>query len=495
VKPARLILFLAAGVAALAALAGLLLWLALPTLIEAEVKKRARDQGVELTLGTLDFGWEWAELRASKAELIGVSGLALGIDRLNVELDGTKLTRLDFTGLSVEASGSVPALALSLGAWSKRYPSAFALPVSARGVTVRFRPEPRQAVWLELAGGTVATTPAGSIVAAEHAKIAGIDVGRIGATWTATASSVALGLGETDLARAPVRVAVDLSSPRPRLAFQLVPTPLERLAGPFAAALPVRGVSASATVALEFADKTAQYPEKGAAHIELHGWIPPHPAELDGFVFGDTTVVDSTLAFSPDGKSVALDPTHLTAGRFELGGKGSLVRDAEAATLALDLTGALPCDALASAAAESRVGRLLGRPQGSRAGSVARQAIGGTVGVRVQVTASTKNLAGASVKRSIGIGCGLKPLTLDDILRLGETLLPTDLSELQQDIVKLTPKLPNGAPLIPSVLPPLPPLPTSLAELGLPPPPAPRPSAKPGVTKPAPSAKPGSTKK
>ena len=139
-KPARLLLILGAGFVALAGLAALLLWLALPTLIQAEVKKRAREQGVELTLGTLDFGWEWAELRASKATLVGVSGFELGIDRLNVDLDGTKLTRLDFTGLTVDASGSAPALALSLGAWTKRYPSSFALPLSARGVTVRFRP-------------------------------------------------------------------------------------------------------------------------------------------------------------------------------------------------------------------------------------------------------------------------------------------------------------------------------------------------------------------
>jgi hypothetical protein len=494
VKPARLLLILGAGCVALIALFSVLMWLALPTLIEAEVKKRAREQGVELTLGTLDFGWEWAELRKSKAVLIGVPGLELGIDRLNVDLDGTKLTRLDFTGLTLEASGSVPALALSLGAWSKKYPSAFALPLSARNVSVRFRPEPSQPAWLELSGGTVATTAAGTIVAAEHTQLAGIDVGRVGATWTATASSVALGLGESDLARAPVRVAVDLSSARPKLAFQLVPTALERLAGPFAVALPVHGVSASATVALEFANAAAEFPEKGAAHLELHGWIPPHPAELDGFVFGDTTVVDTTLAFSPDGKRVTLDPTHLTAGRFELAGPGSLVRDADAATLDLDLKGALPCDALASAAAESRVGRLLGRVQGGRAGSVARQAIGGTVSIRVQISASTKNLAGASLKRSIGIGCGLKPLTLDDVLRLGETLLPADLSELQEDIVKLTPKLPNGAPLIPSILPPLPPLPLPALPTNLPdftrPPPAAT-SARPGA---ATSARPGASK-
>lgn len=454
-KPARLLLLLAGAFVALCIAASVVVWLALPGFIEREVKKRALAQGVELTLGTLDFGWEWAELRSCKARLVGVDGLELGIERLNTELEGTKLTRVDFTGLAANASGSLPSLALALGAWSKRYPTTYALPLSARGVTVSFRPDPAGPVWLELSGGTVATTPAGTVVAAEHTRVAGLDVGRVGATWTTTATSVALGLGEADLAKAPLRAAVDLSGPRPRIGFELVQTPLEKLAGPFAAALPVHGVSASASLSLEFASKEASLPEKGAARVELHGWVPPHPAELDGFVFGDITLFETGLLFAPDGKSVALDPTRLSAGKFVLEGKGSLAREGDAGTLALDLRGALPCDALASAAAESRVGRLLGRVQGTRAGSVARQAIGGSVGVRVQVNADTRNLAAAGIKRSIGIGCGLKPLTLGDALRLGEELLPSDLSELSEDLEKLTPKLPNGAPLLPSSLPPL----------------------------------------
>src|SRR5689334_19910024 len=222
-------------------------------LIEAEVLKRARDQGIELKFGELDCGWEWAQLKGVQATLIGVDGLRLGIDRLDAELDGAKLTRVDFTGMKVEATGSLPALALALGAWSKRFPSAYSLPISARGVGVVWRPAADQPAWLELKGGTIAKTPAGTVVAAEHALVAGIDVGRVGATWVPTATSIALGLGETDLARAPIRVAVDFSLPKPRLSFELAQTTFERLAGPFAVALPVRGVSASATVGLEFA--------------------------------------------------------------------------------------------------------------------------------------------------------------------------------------------------------------------------------------------------
>jgi hypothetical protein len=331
-------------------------------------------------------------------------------------------------------------------------------------VSVAWRPEPTEPPWLELKGGTIARTPAGTVVAAEQALVAGANVGRVGASWATSASSIAFGLGETDLAKAPVKLQVDFSLPKPRLTFELAPTSLERLAGPFAVVLPVHGVSASANAAVEFASQAATQPERGSARAELHGWIPPHPAELDGFVFGDTTSLATNLAFSPDGKTLTLSETSIKAGKFVLTGGGSLVRSAEEARLTLDLRGALPCDALAEVAAESRVGRLLGKPQGARAGNVARQAIGGSVGVRVQVDGSTKNLAGASLKRSIGIGCGLKPLTLADIARLGESLLPSDLSELADDLQKLTPKLPDGTPIIPSgaFAIPLPPLPTNL---------------------------------
>jgi hypothetical protein len=455
-------LLLGAAAVALFAAAGVVIWLALPSLVEREVVRRARDQGVELTFGSLDFGWNWAELQHVKATLIGVPDLALTIDRLDADLDGTKLTRVDLTALKIDAQGSLTALALAFGAWAKHFPAAFSLPLAATRVSATFRPDPTRPIWLELQRGSITSTPGGSIVAAEHTIVAGADVGRVGATWIPTATNVALGLGESDLSRAPLRMTIDLSAPKPKVGFALALTPLERLAAPFAVTLPVHGVAASASAGFEFASKEATLPERGAARAELHGWIPPHPAELDGFVFGDTTTLETNLAFAPDGKSVTLADTRLTAGKFALTGGGHLVRTSDAAELALDLRGALPCDALASAAAQSRVGRLLGRVQGERAGSVAHQAIGGSVGVRVEITASTKNIAAASIKRGIGIGCGLKPLSLEDVARLGETLLPSDLSELADDVHKLTPKLPDGTPLVPSGLLPLPPGPGAL---------------------------------
>jgi hypothetical protein len=455
-KTRRLVLALALGFLLLLGLAAAVLWVMVPRLIEREVVGRARDQGIELELGALDFGWEWARITQSKARLIDVEGLTLRIDTLDVELDGFELKGLAFNGLGVEADGALPKLALELGAWTKRFPNAYALPVSARGVKLEWRPEPGRP-WLELTGGSIASTSAGTVVSAEGTRVAGADVGRVGATWTKTASSVVLGLGETDVTKSPLRVDVDFASPRPKVVLKLASTPLERLADPFAVKLPVQGVSATADVTLEFASSEAEMPERGVARGELRGWIPPHPAELDGFVFGDTTVLETKLEFAPDGSHVKLDQTRLTAGKFVLNGGGTLAREADQARLTLDLRGSLPCDALAGVAAESRLGRLLGQPAGKTAGSVARQVVGGSVSIRVQVDGSTRDLDAAKVTRSIGIGCGLKPLTLEDLRRLGETLRLDELSKLPEELNRMFPgALPSGLPPAPSGFPAIP---------------------------------------
>ena len=477
-KTRRLLLALALGFLLLIGLAAAVLWVMVPRLIEREVVSRARDQGIELELGALDFGWEWARITQSKARLIDVQGLTLRIDTLDVDLDGFDLKGLAFNGLAVEADGSLPKLALELAAWTKRFPQAYALPVSARGVKVEWRPEPGRP-WLELSGGSIASTAAGTVVTAEGTRVAGANVGRVGATWTKTASSVVLGLGETDAAKSPLRIDVDFTAARPKVVLKLAPTPLERLADPFAVKLPVQGVSATAEMTLEFAAREAEMPERGVARGELRGWIPPHPAELDGFVFGDTTVVESQLEFAPDGSQAKLVETRITAGKFVLSGGGTLSRESDQAHLALDLRGSLPCDALAGVAAESRLGRLLGQPAGKTAGSVARQIIGGSVSVRVQVDGGTRDLDAARVTRSIGIGCGLKPLTLDDLRRLGETLRLDELSKLPEELNKLSekfpgalpsglppapsgfPAIPSGFPRIPSSFPKLPPFPSA----------------------------------
>jgi hypothetical protein len=455
----RALLLLAAVLVAGLGLLVVLAVVFVPRLVEREVVERAREQGVELEFEELDFGWEWATLTTVRARLIGVEGVEIAIDTLEAELEDTELTSVAMTGVKLDAQGSVPALVVSLGAWSKRYPDTYALPLSAKGVSVVYRPQAGAAPWLELAGGTLASTSVGAVFVADDSKLAGAAVGRIGAAWSATASSVALGLGESELGKAPLRVDVDAGA-NPKLRLRLVSTPLDKLAAPFAIQLPVKDVSGSADVELAFGSREAVAPVGGSAHFELKGFIPPHPVELDGFVFGDTTTFDTKLAIDPTLTEITLSESRVVAGRFELKGGGSIRRDATTAQALLDLSGALPCDALAQAATESRLRRLLDLATTKKAGAAARRLIGGSVGVRVRMQADIRNLADAKVERSIGIGCGLKPVTLEELLSIGESLLPEELSKLPEDLGKIgeaagLPPLPSALPL-PSGLPPLP---------------------------------------
>jgi ADP-dependent NAD(P)H-hydrate dehydratase / NAD(P)H-hydrate epimerase len=492
VKRWRALLLLGAALAVVAVLLGAVALVLVPRYITREAIRRAREHGIELELGTLDYGWEWASISNAKARLVGVNGVLLRIDQLVVDLDGANVTRLDFVGLGVEADGSLPALLLEVSAWTKRYPSAYTLPLTARNVSVAWRPEPGRP-WLEIEGATVATTPASTVVVAEHTRVAGIDIGRAGTTWSAKQSSVALGLGEAELEKSPLRLDADLSIPKPRVTATLAPMALDRLAGPFAVALPVQGVTASATLTLDFASRDAALPESGLVKLTLDGFIPPHPPELDGFVFGRTTTVESKLGFAPDGKTLTLSETSVTAGKFVLKGGGTLTREPSELKVSLALDGALPCDALAQAAAESRLGRLLGRLSGQKGGRLARQVVGGTVAVRVTIEGTTKDLAGAQINRTIGVGCGLRPLTLEDLRALGDTLLATDLQKLSSELEKLTglPKgtlpVPSGLPTALPALPPpiLPPLP----EFPLLPPKDPKDPKASGTAKPTSSAR------
>jgi hypothetical protein len=452
---------------------GLLVVLWLPGFIEREAVREIRERGLELSSYELDYGFGWVRLANAKGKLVDVKSLDLSFKSIDVTLDGREPERIDIDGLGVQATGSAPTLALELAAWSKRFPQSYALPLWAKGIEITWRPDAGAGPWLEIAGGNAAKNEATTIVSAEQVKVAGTPVGKVGASWSATNSAVAIGVGEPELEQAPVKVDVAMGD-KPKVTFRLSPTRLEKLAGPFGVELPVENVTASGQVELDFPSQVALAPADGTLHIALEGWIPPHPVELDGFVFGNVTTFDSKLALSEDLRTVTLTDSAVKAGQFELKGGGTLVREEGFATARLAFAGNLPCPALAGAAAESRLGYLLGRVAGKVAGAAARQLVEGSVAVEVRIAADTRKLKEAAVERRIGIGCGLKPLTLDELKKLSTLFpVPAELSVLADELGKLPspdlanlPALPGASALPPaSSFPKLPTLPSALPSL------------------------------
>ncbi len=438
-KIAAVVVLLLGAVAVVAVIALVLVGLSMVgPLIERRVVEEARERGIALEVGELDWGIGWITIRNSRFQLIGVSGIRGEVKSAELGLEGFEPVSIDATGIDVRAVGSAASLLLQLSEWTKNYPEAYELRVVARELGVRWTPIPGGKEWLTVDGGTIIPTQEGGRLGAESAHVAGIDLGKIGAAWTKSETVVGLGFGIGSASQAPVRVVVKPALARPSADITLMPVDLNQLAGPLGVALPIEGVTASGVAHLEFPPPGEQGEVTGNLQAQLDGYIPPHPAELDGFMFGKTTKFESKLALSEDRKTVTLTDSKVTAGAFALRGRGTITRADPHARIQLGLQGALACTALANAAAKSHLGRTIG----SLVGEVAKRALKGSVSVFVKIDADTRDLAAAKLVRTIGVGCGLKPID------------PRAL-EAVKDLIDLLdlPALPDGLPALPSAFP------------------------------------------
>ncbi len=392
------------------------------------------------------------ELEGVTLTLVGVEGITGRFDRIELALVRLEPVAATVHGGRLDLVGSAPALALALAEWTRAHPATYAVPLTADGIGVEWREAAAADPWLTLAGGSVVPNPVGGAFAADRAAIGGVDVGRVTAGYRSTEAQIELGFGAQPPAEGPVRIVVRHAATPPVATITLRPTPLEQLARPLGVPLPLSGVTASGAAELALPEGLGVGPVTGTLRLALRGYVPPHPAELDGFVFGDTTELVTELAVSADRTQVALNRTRVTAGRFVVKGKGDVTRSAQTARVRLALRGDLPCAALAGAAAQSRLGEALGR----LTARLAQEYVQGTVAVRIDIDARTDQLDQARMTRTIGVGCGLRPLAIPGIGTV-------DFSGL--DLSDLPPGLPTA---LPSALPPvpsgwrLPPVPTSL---------------------------------
>jgi ADP-dependent NAD(P)H-hydrate dehydratase / NAD(P)H-hydrate epimerase len=400
-------------------------------MLRGRIVDQARGLGVELAFDGVTFWWTSASLENATFRLVGVPGLTGHVENLDVSLASFEPARFDGTNVHVDVVGSAADLAVALGEWTKNHPGAYRIPVAAHGLAVTWKPSAAEPAWLSIEGGALTESPSGATFSAAHAMVSGVDVGSVGAAWTAEAASVSMGFGAADTASAPVKVVVQHAATPPTAQITLAPTPLERLAGPWGIPLPAPGVTASGQVDLTFTRGLEAGPVTGAVQARLDDWVPPHPVELDGFLFGTTTTFTSRLDVSASRSTVQLSGSRVRAGAFDLAGTGRIDRNDGFATISMSLAGNLPCAAVAESAAAAHVGSFIAE----MIGSAAKRVVDGSVSVKVRISADSRYLDRARVEPVIGVGCGLTPIRALD---------PKVLSRLPgrlQDFVKGLPDL------------------------------------------------------
>jgi len=424
-RPPRLVLVSTIASVFIAGLLAAAFFLVGP-LMHDRIVEEARKRGVEIAFNGVHFWWWSAAIEGARFRLIGVPGIEGQARTIDVSLSSFEPTQIAASGVTVDVQGSAMDLAFGLGEWTKNHPDAYRLPVTASEVSVSWSEAVTDPPWLVVEGGALTHSASGVAFNARKATLSGIDVGTVGATWSTEGAQVKLGFGTADPGAAPLTASIMTAAVPPTAHVTLSPTNLEKLGAPLGVHIPVSGVVASGTADLVFARGLDAGPINGRVAARLDGFVPPHPVELDGFLFGSTTVFSSDLAVSADRTSIDLKRTRVQAGAFELAGGGHIARSGGQvvanrggrqpahpggpgvywARIGLDLAGNLPCAAIAQSAATAHTDTFLGQ----LVGSAARHTIDGSVSVRVKIDADSRDLRTARVDRTIGVGCGLGPL-------------------------------------------------------------------------------------
>jgi len=386
----------------------------LPRYARSYIEREARRRGIELQFQSLELGLRRVRLRGVRFSLAGVRGMSGTMETVSVDIAGLTPQRVEGEGLTLELEGTsfVPGV---IG-WARALPSGAALPTSASVAEVRWQTSEGIA---HVSGGTLAVGPepsggeAGSLLGGRvrlgDSDLGAVDVAFVvGADPSGATPSLGIGLGSAKVASAPVRIEVRGAVAGAPVRITVDPLPAAAIAGTAGVVLPSTRAVIGAAVELPLPDLERPAPIAGTVALTIDGWVPPHPKELDGIVFGDRTAVDGAFRIADDRRTVDVDDLHVVAGALKLAGTAAARRPSGDAHghLQADLSGTIACTLLANSAASARLGKTLG----DLAGALARRTLTGSVAVRVRLDADTSALGEARIEPSAIVRCKVRGL-------------------------------------------------------------------------------------
>lgn len=402
------------------------------------VEREARAAGIVITIGTVDIDWGTVALGDVQFTLAGAPQLRGRVNRAVITRTGLAPERVDLRGVGIEIEGAPGPVIRDLLAWTRAHDDARALRIEASDLRVR---------WAGVGAG--AADPGGFVVAgsgrwsgssgvlrATQVTLAGRDLGAITISWSVQYDELTVGIDSEDPESAPLQIKAlpiakggeapgaggqRTSEEGVHVEATLKPLPLGRLlrAGVLSTSRSVPGAQrADKDIVIDGSARfvlpttSAPRPIEGTAALNLAGYVPPHPVELDGILFGDRTTVTTRFTLEADRDSAKLTDFVVSAGSLKMTGQGTITRAAAAggaldhAVLDLRLSGAVACSILTRSAGLAHLGKL----GGDLLGDLAKRALTGSVAVTVLVAADTRDLAAARISPSARVGCKLRLL-------------------------------------------------------------------------------------
>lgn len=360
-------------------------------------------RGVLLELGGVELSWGELRLVGVVARPVGVEGAVGRADTVAVSLEGITPTRIAVEHLSASLEG-VSVLG-DLAGWAARSarpsegeaapPADIPIEIAEVEVGWREKRAREDVIRLTAAGLSLARTT-GALRAA-RAELDDRRYGPADLSWRTAEDGVDVALGSLEPGAARITLSV-----RPgEASVRFRPIAIGEIAEFLSIELPKPDVEIDGSASIELRDGAGPAELAGRAEIRIEGFVPPHPRELDGILFGETTEVAVEITVGEDRRRIDLAELAVTAGALELTGTGAITADLDRSTAKLSLAGSVPCRSLTASA----IAAHFGRTAGVIAGQLARAAMTGSVGVKLAVTATTDAFDEPDVETTASIGC------------------------------------------------------------------------------------------
>jgi ADP-dependent NAD(P)H-hydrate dehydratase / NAD(P)H-hydrate epimerase len=365
-------------------------------IVRSVVTAQAGELGLDIEYQDLDVDLAGVTLKKATIGLQGVTGVRARADSLELRLGFFKLSSAVARPLVVQIEGHIADRLWALRTWSVAHPDLYRIESSAHQVRIEWREKPQQAPWLVVTSGTLVSTGKGQKLDALGVSVLGLPLGAISASWPEDPTAVTIDFGKVSNAEAPLRVVLRPAADKTVVDAVLQPFRLASLGRNVPAAASRATLSGKSKVTLTRAGAAS-----GTASFAIEGWVPAHDKDLAGILHGKRTALDLAFTASEDRSKATLRDVVITAGALRLKGGGTLQREGDHGRLKLDLKGAVPCTMLAKSAASANLGDVLGQ----LIGEVSRRALEGSVAIDVQIDADTRDLARATVKKDVRVGC------------------------------------------------------------------------------------------
>lgn len=370
-----------------------------PGYLKDRVVEEARARGVLLAFADAEYGLSKIVLRDASLALSGAPDFRAKAAWLEIDLEDYQPRAVRAGELSVTMAGTE--VLDQLGAWKAKHGAALSAPLSARGARVDWHPVSGAETGLSLLDAAVAVDADKGVVEAADARMLGRAAGPMKVTWTTPAEGFVVEIRPGAAPLSAVSMVVTSAKDGARLKLVLARTALRPLQAALGVPAGSEGIEAEGEVEMPVPSLAKPAPIDATLRMSVKGYVPPHPKELDGILFGDVTKVSAKATIAPDFSGAKLSSVAVEAGALSLSGTGSVAREGLDARVSLKLKGSIPCTALATSAAVAHLGAAWGR----LAGGLAAGALKGSVSVALSVDARASDIKGAKINKSAQLGC------------------------------------------------------------------------------------------